>query len=77
MSFAAAWIALIFIEYSKFSINTAKYAAIGARNGSCPNACALLQRYEMWIRDRLIAPRHDQSGVAAIVEKYVLEGGLK
>ena len=28
-------------------------------------------------RARLIAPRHDQSGVAAIVEKYVLEGGLK
>lgn len=28
-------------------------------------------------RARLIAPHHDQSGVAAIVEKYVLEGGLK
>ena len=26
---------------------------------------------------RLIAPHHDQSGVAEIVEKYVLEGGLK
>ncbi len=28
-------------------------------------------------RARLIAPHHDQSGVAAVVEKYVLEGGLK
>ena len=28
-------------------------------------------------RARLIAPHHDRSGVAAIVEKYVLEGGLK
>ncbi len=26
---------------------------------------------------RLIAPHHDRSGVAAIVEKYVLEGGLQ
>lgn len=28
-------------------------------------------------RARLVAPHHDRSGVAAIVEKYVLEGGLK